>query len=1190
MRKTGGQLFSYLGTQGRCDFLSLFACDFVENQLLSEYFVVNLQDNEQYLDSIKKDDKKIATFEEAKNTDEYFNAWRETYAQSFTKNGIFESDVAAYTIGKEKFNLNDLKIISNAQIQKIYHEFATILRHHAIGNYENTFYILCDLILCKIADELKNKDNLQFFYKGVAYDNPLDYCDRLLNLYEWGKKELFNTEVVNYKADIIDKLFDKHQKTKNGLKADLEKVFKEQKFYNIKKFNFLSVENADEFMLNFNILVQVANLIQDFYITKSENNQFLGDLFEGFLNRSVQQTEGRFFTPTPITNFIIHSLPSLESAKVLDFACGAGHFLTEYANLNKNAILHGLELNKELSSVAKISLILHDENQLKNSHILFQNALKPITKNAITLTQNSGEINDYFNLIISNPPYSVKGFLSNLSENERAKFSLSKYIDDKSIDSNNSIECFFIERATQLLEYGGIFSLVLPTSTLNKGGIYEKTREILLNNFELLNISELNSRTFGSTGTQTLIITAKKVTKIGKSVVEYLKQNNFNDKDIKKEYDIANTLKDYCDFTALPYDDFKAFLSGAEPSIELLKSESFSDYESDFNSNKPSVFKKEKLKDIKEKLFKQSSFYDDSLSTKELRKLKSDFERSDEINELKNAYDRANFLNEIRELECEKLQYFQNSFKNDLMLLKSPPEKIEQNGKSKSNKAETIAFLGYDWSKRKGDEGIKYQSLATELDDLKENENDTDEEKKEKEALRNVNSAKFINTPLFNPQDKNDKTKLAYAMRGFIDGTLKGENLQNVILNLNPKKEHSYKLALVNLANLIDFKKAVFNKAIILSANNAVATELWKDSKFELVKLGELITENPKSKIQVNQAKDDTNGIYPFFTSGESVLSFSEFLVDGENIFLSTGGNAVVKFYDGKAAYSTDTFVIFSSDKNKALTKFLFYIFSNLTSYINTYLFKGIGLKHLQKNDFRSLKIPLPPLEVQESIIKECEEVERKTQDLNEQISTLNEQILQTTANIKGELVKLGEVCEISRGASPRPIQNFLTNDENGINWIKIGDVAEGEKYITKTAQKITQEGADKSKFVNIGDFIISNSMSVGRPYVMKITGCIHDGWLLMSNISPKINKDFLYYVLNTDEVQNQFRANAQGSVVQNLNTSRVFGVKIPLPPIETQQKIIAEIEKIESKIATLKAELEGIASKKEEILRKYLF
>ena len=162
----------------------------------------------------------------------------------------------------------------------------------------------------------------------------------------------------------------------------------------------------------------------------------------------------------------------------------------------------------------------------------------------------------------------------------------------------------------------------------------------------------------------------------------------------------------------------------------------------------------------------------------------------------------------------------------------------------------------------------------------------------------------------------------------------------------------------------------------------------------------------------------------------------------------------------------------------------------------------------------------------------------------------------------KWPMVELGEVCKIVRGGSPRPIQKYITKSENGINWIKIGDVAESEKYITKTRQKIKKEGIDKTRLVKKGDFILSNSMSFGRPYILKIDGAIHDGWLLIRiNNNKQVFSDFLYQILKSNVVQKQCKKLATGGVVKNLNSSVVKGVKIPLPPLEIQKDIVAEIE-----------------------------
>ena len=163
-------------------------------------------------------------------------------------------------------------------------------------------------------------------------------------------------------------------------------------------------------------------------------------------------------------------------------------------------------------------------------------------------------------------------------------------------------------------------------------------------------------------------------------------------------------------------------------------------------------------------------------------------------------------------------------------------------------------------------------------------------------------------------------------------------------------------------------------------------------------------------------------------------------------------------------------------------------------------------------------------------------------------------------------MVELGALVEIARGGSPRPIDEFITDNEDGINWIKIGDVAEGDKYITKTKQKIKIEGLAKTRQVKSGDFILSNSMSFGRPYIVKIDGAIHDGWLLIRiNDNKQLFADYLYQILGDVLVKEQYERLATGGVVKNLNSNLVRSVKIPLPPLEIQKQLVAEAEKEEA-------------------------
>lgn len=171
-------------------------------------------------------------------------------------------------------------------------------------------------------------------------------------------------------------------------------------------------------------------------------------------------------------------------------------------------------------------------------------------------------------------------------------------------------------------------------------------------------------------------------------------------------------------------------------------------------------------------------------------------------------------------------------------------------------------------------------------------------------------------------------------------------------------------------------------------------------------------------------------------------------------------------------------------------------------------------------------------------------------------------------------VANFGSKVKIFRGGSPRPIQDYLTQADDGVNWIKIGDVREGDKYITSTEEKIIPEGVSRSRTVHAGDFILSNSMSFGRPYILNIDGCIHDGWLTIQEYEQTFSKDFLYYLLSSDSVYQQYISTAAGSSVKNLNKEKVSALVVAYPEIGEQEKIAGALSCIDALIAYSEKEL----------------
>lgn len=181
---------------------------------------------------------------------------------------------------------------------------------------------------------------------------------------------------------------------------------------------------------------------------------------------------------------------------------------------------------------------------------------------------------------------------------------------------------------------------------------------------------------------------------------------------------------------------------------------------------------------------------------------------------------------------------------------------------------------------------------------------------------------------------------------------------------------------------------------------------------------------------------------------------------------------------------------------------------------------------------------------------------------------------------------KFGETVIIERGGSPRPIDAFITDDENGLNWVKIGDAPEQGNYITKTAEKIRPEGLKKTREVHPGDLILSNSMSFGRPYIMAIDGCIHDGWLLIRDEEKRYDLKFLCQMLGTEQMLAQYRAMAAGSTVNNLNKELVGNTEVKVPSIAEQAKIGEYFSKVDDLITLHQQKCDELRNAKKFMLQ----
>lgn len=180
---------------------------------------------------------------------------------------------------------------------------------------------------------------------------------------------------------------------------------------------------------------------------------------------------------------------------------------------------------------------------------------------------------------------------------------------------------------------------------------------------------------------------------------------------------------------------------------------------------------------------------------------------------------------------------------------------------------------------------------------------------------------------------------------------------------------------------------------------------------------------------------------------------------------------------------------------------------------------------------------------------------------------------------------KFSELVTIERGGSPRPIDKFITKDKNGLNWVKIGDAPEQGNYITQTAEKIKPEGLSKTREVHPEDLILSNSMSFGRPYIMAIDGCIHDGWLAIRDTQKNFDLKFLCILLGTDNMLSQYKAMAAGSTVNNLNKELVGGTSVSYPSMNEQIKLGEYFDSLDNLITLHQRKLEKLKVVKKSML-----
>lgn len=1093
LHKDGGQLFSYFQQDKNAEILMLYTFDIQDNKTVPQCEIIKIEEEYRLTASVK----------------DFYEKWNK-----LTKNnGVWENP--PYDFKPKSLTKNDLVELNEGESKKIFHEFASILRKHSVSDKPNAFNKIFNLFLAKLYDEAKGDDDeLEFHWRED--DNPVDFQVRLVNLHKEGLYAFLEKEIEG----IDDSVF-----SAGTPEELLEKKKKVLKFNNILAIK--EVLDDASFDENHRVLKDVVKLLEKYQIRYPRKQQHLSDFFEKLLTTGLKQEVGQFFTPPPITKFIVRSIPIQHMIEqdvnqqipklpaVIDYAAGSGHFITEameeYQNIinqiDSNTIkypkakselaswkadpynwaakyVYGIEKDYRLVKVAKVGCYFYGDGVAQIIHGDGLDSFKN-SKTYKGLLKNNAD-KPQFSLVLSNPPYSVNDCKDDLEYIEAQNdYELYPYLTDKSKD----IECLFVERTKHLLKEGGIAAVILPSSILNNTGIQTKTREIILQYFDIVAIVELGGNTFMATNTNTVTLFLKR-----KSDHETTKLKTYVDKFFTEYIDNAISNIEY------PVSKYVAY---------VWENVSLEDY--------VSLLKKQPNEQIQ-----QHDIY------KEYRK-KIKVKKEED------------FWVTLIETEKDKLHYFLLAYhQKDVVLIKSRQKDAEKR------------FLGYEFSNRRGNEGIHSMVGGKTIDEA---------------------------TQLYNPNNTDDRTKAsAYIYNAFL-GNKNLEVAENLINNI------SY----IDLLDMLTFDRCDFEKTISLSAKKKVKIE----SKWEIKNLGEVVTTQygftdkaeSTGKIRYLRITDlSDDGTINISNEAKYINPTDEikeqFLLRNNDIVIARSGSV------GKSAiYKSDKYeeMIFASylvrlkvDVTKISPDYLFN-FTKTKMYWNQVEANSIAVTqpNLNAEKIKMFKIPLPPLDIQQKIVSKIEFLEQKEEKSKKEIERLREKVLslfEFAVSKANNVLRLSDndIFDISIGK--RVLKSEFV--PNGKIPVYSANVIEPFGNI----DKLLIEDFDKPSILwgIDGDWMV-NCIPANSPFYPTD----HCGVLRVKNDS--INERYLAFVLEKEGKNFGFSRTKRASI------DRVQGIKIPVPPLSEQEKIVSEIEKIEAQISQLENEIAEISKQKESVLRGYL-
>lgn len=1127
MYKDGGQLFTYFKFSNKADIIMLYTSELQDGTIVYKNEIVKIEDD--YRTGDVKD---------------FYEKWNKLAKN----NGIFEAWVKSYCFESKTLTLNDLKPITQEDSSFIFNQFLEILRHNVVSDKGNAFNKIFTLFLCKVYDETSKQEGeeLDFQWKE-GFDDHVKFQLRLTDLYKNGmlnfldrKVSDFNNEEFENKYKFLD------ENTRKELKEQINRLRLEKN----NEFAIKEVYDHDSFVENAKIVKEVVELLQGYRIRYNKRQQYLSDFFELLLTTGLKQEAGQFFTPVPIAQFIIKSLPlekiideHLKSKNgellpyMIDYAAGSGHFITEYMHEVQNIIdqkdpnkyipgtkkdlmfwqnanyewatkyVYGIEKDYRLVKVGKVGCYLHGDGL---ANVILSDGLGNFVntedyKGILRKNNYDGSMdNQQFDIILSNPPYSVSSFRQTTRDFYTEKdFELYNYLTDNS----SEIECLFVERTKQLLKDGGIAGVILPSSILTNTGIYTKTRELLLKYFEIVAITELGSNTFMATGTNTVVLFLRRKNNYDCINLQKSIDKFFTDKTDVTINNIETPVSKYVNYVweDLTFEDYLTLLN-KEPNAKVKKHDIFKEYSQKIKS-------------------------------------KSDKE----------------FWNKVLEIEKEKLYYFILAYPQKIVTVKTGEKDAEKQ------------FLGYEFSNRRGSEGIHAIQRGKSIDECTH--------------LFDINT-------FDNPQKAS-----TYIYRAF-----SGDTTSEIDDSLKDN------ISRVDLLDMMTFDRVDFEKVINVKAKKKIKIE----SKWKLKKLGEIVSSkyfvdgyafksNSFSFKQINKNYLPVLKIGNILTNGVTDFSDCQYhdkigytcrIINKGDLAIAMTGATV-----GKSGFVTKTSLLNQRVyviKNecpffKYLSLFIcsahFYNYAQDTA-------KGNAQGNLSANEIKDFKIPLPPLDIQQKIVDEIEKIENNIKFNTQEKIKNKQQIMTIVENIDCSRKYIKDVAlKVTDGSHNPPIKVGETKFKmlSAANITEIGlDYDAGYRYITE--EDFIKE--NKRTQISQNDILLSIVGTIGKATIINKNNL--NLTVQRSVAVIKVNQDiiipkyFLYYI-KSKTFQNILQHNAHGNSQKGVYLDQLKNIQIPVPPLSEQQKIVSQIEELEKQIAEAQAIIDNSNQQKQEILDKYL-